>query len=159
MPAQAYTGAAVCPVPTVTYNGKTLHKDVDFTVTYIDNTAETSDTNKARVVLTGIGNFDTTTGVYFDIVAPVAQIGEGTDAKTYGTLQQAIDEAGAGQTVILLQNVAENVTVPSGKAATLDLHGFTVSADGNASAITITEGATLTITDSTVTEPALRART
>lgn len=43
------------PEPTVTLNGVTLKKDVDYTLSYFDNTMASSRTNRPRVHITGIG--------------------------------------------------------------------------------------------------------
>lgn len=51
--AQAYTGAALTPVPSVSWNSKTLVSGTDYTVTYTKNT----DVGTASVALTGKGNY------------------------------------------------------------------------------------------------------
>ena len=53
----------------------------------------------------------------------VAMIG----AKEYPTLTAAIDEANTGDTVKLVNNVTENVTIPAAKTITLDLNGMTLT--------------------------------
>ena len=86
--------------------------------------------------LTCIKNSDGTYGV-----AAAAQIGD----KNYASVQDAIDAANEGDTVKLLANAAEDVTVAEGKNLTLDLNGFTLT---NVNGHTITNNGTLTITDS-----------
>ena len=73
----------------------------------------------------------------------------------HATLAAAIEAASNGDTVKLLSNVTENVTIPAGKTITLDLNGFTLvnsaAAQNNAAADrkhTITNNGTLTIKDS-----------
>ena len=61
---QSYTGSAVTPALHVTYNGKTLRAGTDYEVCYADNTAA----GKAKVTVTGVGNFSGTTIVQFNIV-------------------------------------------------------------------------------------------
>ena len=65
---QCYTGSALTPEPTVTWRGKTLEKDKDYTLSYSDNTAA----GRATVTVTGKGNFDKNTHAEgsFMIVAP-----------------------------------------------------------------------------------------
>ena len=53
----------------------------------------------------------------------VAMIG----AKEYHTLTAAINEANPGDTVKLVNNVTENVTIPAAKTITLDLNGMTLT--------------------------------
>ena len=53
----------------------------------------------------------------------VAMIG----AKEYPTLTAAINEANTGDTVKLVNNVTENVTIPAAKTITLDLNGMTLT--------------------------------
>ena len=53
----------------------------------------------------------------------VAMIG----AKEYSTLTAAINGANTGDTVKLVNNVTENVTIPAAKTITLDLNGMTLT--------------------------------
>lgn len=63
-PTYEYTGSAIAPEPTVTYNGITLVKDADYTVEYSDNIG----LGVVTVTITGIGNFNSVTTVTFEIV-------------------------------------------------------------------------------------------
>ncbi len=63
----------------------------------------------------------------------------------YPTLKAAIEAASANDTVTLLANVNEDVTVASDKSITLDLNGYKLT---NKADHTITNNGTLTITDS-----------
>ncbi|MCD7746650.1 MAG: YDG domain-containing protein [Lachnospiraceae bacterium] len=74
----------------------------------------------------------------------VAQVGE----TTYSTIADAIDDAAESEdTVTLLDDVTENVTISSGISITLDLAGHTLTGTGSGSVITINSG-TLTLKDS-----------
>lgn len=86
--------------------------------------------------LTCIKNSDGTYGV-----AAAAQIGD----KNYASVQAAVDAVNEGDTVKLLADAAEDVTVAEDKNLTLDLNGFTLT---NVNGHTITNNGTLTITDS-----------
>ena len=55
------------PEPTVTLNGVTLKKDVDYTLSYYDNTMASSRTNRPRVNITGIGIYRSGFSKYFTI--------------------------------------------------------------------------------------------
>ena len=66
-------------------------------------------------------NFDATTGEVK--MSYVAKIGD----TEYPTLTAAIDEANTGDTVKLVNNVTENVTIPAAKTITLDLNGMTLT--------------------------------
>ena len=85
---------------------------------------------------TCIKNSDGTYGV-----AAAAQIGD----KNYASVQAAIDAANEGDTVKLLADATEDVTVAEDKNLTLDLNGFKLT---NVKGHTITNNGTLTVTDS-----------
>ncbi len=57
IPDQEYTGKEIKPEPTVTWNGQTLVKDKDYTLSYKDNVHA----GDASVIVTGKGNFDSKT--------------------------------------------------------------------------------------------------
>ncbi|MCD8040072.1 MAG: hypothetical protein LUF82_00945, partial [Clostridia bacterium] len=65
----------------------------------------------------------------------------------YATLQDAIDAAASGDTIVLISDVTENITIGDSKTITLDLNGNEITNDGDHT-ITVETGATLTITDS-----------
>ena len=74
----------------------------------------------------------------------VAEVG----GKYYASLQKAVDNAGKGETVTLLQDTAEDIVIPEGAELTLNLNGKTLTNQENH---TITNKGTLTITgDGTV---------
>ena len=60
---QVYTGKKITPEPVVTYQGKTLEKDTDYTVSYENNT----NIGKAAVVLEGKGIYTGTRKIPFVI--------------------------------------------------------------------------------------------
>lgn len=60
---QSYTGSELTPLPTITYNGKSLTKDVDFKATYSNNVNK----GTATVKVAGIGNFSGLKTVTFAI--------------------------------------------------------------------------------------------
>ena len=76
-------------------------------------------------------------------VEAVASVG----SKQYGSLQAAIDAATAGQTVILLTNVNENVEIAAGKELTLDLNGKTLSGGTGTAKAALSNLGTITIQD------------
>ncbi len=63
---RAYTGKAIQPKPKLTFGGKTLKLDTDYTLAYKSNTKA----GTATIVVTGKGNFKGTKNVTFKIVAP-----------------------------------------------------------------------------------------
>ena len=74
----------------------------------------------------------------------VAEVG----GRYYASLQKAVDNAGKGETVTLLQDTAEDIVIPEGAELTLNLNGKTLT---NHEDHTITNKGTLTITgDGTV---------
>ncbi len=64
IPTQSYTGSALRPEPTLTWNGRTLTRGTDYTLSYKDNTA----VGTATVTISGTGNFTGTTTADFQIV-------------------------------------------------------------------------------------------
>ena len=60
----AHTGEALTPLPTLTYHGVTLVKDVDYVLQYADNTA----LGTATVTVSGIGNFTAQKTLSFEII-------------------------------------------------------------------------------------------
>jgi len=74
----------------------------------------------------------------------VAMIG----AKEYPTLAAAINEANTGDTVKLVNNVTEAVTIPADKTITLDLNGKKLTNADGQDTITVALGASLTVTGS-----------
>ena len=64
-----YTRSSIEPEPTVTLNGVTLIKDLNYTVSYDNNSDVSTEDTKASVVVTGAGNFTGSTDKQFKIVA------------------------------------------------------------------------------------------
>ena len=60
---QTYTGSALTPNPTITYNGTTLTKGTDYTLSYSNNT----NVGTATITITGIGDYEGTTTKNFKI--------------------------------------------------------------------------------------------
>lgn len=88
---------------------------------------------------TPIANADGTYGV----ASGVAYVA----GKGFDTLQAAIDAAQDGETVTLLADVTENITIAENKKITLDLNGHTLNGGtGTAKAAILNKG-TVTITD------------
>lgn len=77
----------------------------------------------------------------FTDVAAIGNVG-------YATLQAAIDAAQAGDTVVMLKDTRENVTVAQGQNITLDLNGKTLNGGTAPSTAALTNLGTVTITDS-----------
>ena len=93
-------------------------------------------------------NSDGTYGVEInkneDMVAEVLDA-QGNIVGAYGTLAAAITEAKNGETVKLLKDVTENVTILEGKSITLDLNGKNIAVT---SGCAIVNKGTLTVTGS-----------
>lgn len=74
----------------------------------------------------------------------VASVG----SKNYETLADAIRLAAKGKTVMLLDDVTENIEIAKAKNFTLDLNGHTINGGTGKAKATITNYGTVTITDS-----------
>lgn len=83
------------PEPTVTLNGVTLKKDVDYTLSYFDNTMASSRTNRPRVHITGIGIYRSGFSKYFTI-NPLKLSGE--------TIELSDTNCGNGSVTTFLRN-------------------------------------------------------
>ena len=81
----------------------------------------------------------------------VAEVG----GKYYASLQKAVDNAGKGETVTLLQDTAEDIVIPEGAELTLNLNGKTLT---NHEDHTITNKGTLTITGGGTVDNVTHAR-
>lgn len=66
IPSQTYTGSAITPTVTITYDGATLTEGTDYTVAYSNNV----NPGTATVTITGIGGYTGSTSVTFTIVEP-----------------------------------------------------------------------------------------
>lgn len=89
----------------------------------------------------GNGNYTVKEGAY------IARISE----QGYETLAEAVAAAQNGETITLLANTIENVTIPAGKNITLELNGMTLSGGtvaSNGKKAAIVNYGTLTIQDS-----------
>ena len=81
----------------------------------------------------------------------VAEVG----GRYYASLQNAVDNAGKGETVTLLQDTAEDIVIPEGAELTLNLNGKTLT---NHEDHTITNKGTLTITGGGTVDNVTHAR-
>ncbi len=90
---QAYTGKAVKPLPTIVFNGTTLKRGTDYTLSYKNYTK----VGTATIVISGKGNFTGTKSVTYRIVKPSVRyrthvqrigwqswVGDGTPGGTSG---------------------------------------------------------------------------
>ena len=66
---QTYTGNGISPLPTITYNNKTLKKDTDYTLSYSNNI----NAGTATITITGKGNFTGMTSMTFIITQKSAE--------------------------------------------------------------------------------------
>ena len=77
IPNQTYTGNSISALPVITYNGATLTKGTDYTLTYSNNV----NVGTGTVTITGKGNFKGTTSKTFSIVSKdISQVSFGTIA-------------------------------------------------------------------------------
>ena len=98
---QPYTGSAIEPELSITYNGLTLVKDTDYTVTFSNNTA----VGRASAKITGKGNYTGSRTVYFKITAAplqeddLALTGDGTYEYTGSKIEPGINVTHSGRTL------------------------------------------------------------
>ena len=139
-------GAAMCPMvlPTAAFAaGNGTASGVSSSPTELiqssesegaDMGASSGDMLAAQSESTGEAANATTGKAANEVAAPAAETGgEGTTAavakvggKSYSSLQEAINKAQGGETVTLLTDATENVTI-AGKNITLDLGGETLT--------------------------------
>ena len=97
--AQKYTGFAVQPNLTLTYNGKTLRKGTDYTLTFTNN----ANIGNGNAIINGLGNFTGTVTKTF----PIREMKDGEEVKTYATaitVPETLD-ATAGNNVTITPSV------------------------------------------------------
>jgi hypothetical protein len=75
---------------------------------------------------------------------------------THGSLQECITEAGAGETITLLGDIREQITIAAGKEIVFDLNGYTWNHNNVAGQPLIENGGKVTIINGTMTS-SLRA--
>lgn len=105
----------------------------------VDNAAEGAGTNFAT---SGYETVKGTDGLYTAQVK--SDNAAAIDDVQYATLADAVAAANNGDTVTLLTNTAEDITIAQDKDITLDLNGKTLT-NVNSDTITVNKGATLTI--------------
>ncbi len=84
--------------------------------------------------------------IFCELEGEAAKIQE--TGSVFPSVQAAIDAAVDGQTVLMLHDQLENVSVPEGKTVTLDLAGCNLHAPRLGSVITVGENAVFTLRDS-----------
>jgi len=97
--AQKYTGFAVQPNLTLTYNGKKLKKDTDYTLIFTNN----ANIGNGNAIINGLGNFTGTVTKTF----PIREMKDGEEVKTYATaitVPETLD-ATAGNNVTIIPSV------------------------------------------------------
>ena len=89
---QAWTGSAIKPTPTVTFNGNTLTRGASYTLSYKNNT----NVGTATITITGKGNFRGTRTVTFKIAKVL--VSYGVHVQTTGDQATRYDGTMAGTT-------------------------------------------------------------
>ena len=124
-----------------------------------DTGARSGDTPAAQSESTGVAPNAMTSKAANEEPAPVAETaGEGAESaiakvggKNYSSLQEAITAAQGGETVTLLADATEDVTVATGKNITLDLGGETLTnTNAGKATLTIAKGATATVKNGSI---------
>ena len=119
-----YTGKAITPAVKVTSGKRTLTAGKDYRVAYSSN----KDFGKAKVVITGIGNYSGTQTKYFDITAAVGKIYANGNYK-YKITNASLNGKG---TVTLVSVVKKTKTVVVPDTIKLGGKTFKVTAIGKA---------------------------
>ena len=142
-----YTGEPITPVPTtVKLSGVTLVQDTDYTLSYENNVNLTTDESKAKVIVTGIGEYEGTVEKTFNIKEAVYSLNGVEKADNFPTAfndgtYKLLKDVTMTTNRIAMGTFASNVT--------LDLNGHTLAFPGNASYSTLllgrTSGQTLNI--------------
>ena len=165
-------GVAMCPMmlPTTAFAAdddavpgglSSLTEQVQFSdqAEGADTGASPSDTPTAQSESTGEANNATTGKATNETAALTTETGgQGTEAAVaqvgsqgYSSLQEAINAAQDGETVTLLTDATEDVTVAAGKNVTLDLDGKTLTnTNAEKATLTIAKDATATVKNGNV---------
>lgn len=124
----SYTGEELTPAVTVTLGDDILNRDIDYTVSYSNNTNATTDRTKASVVVKGIGNY------------------KGSLVKTFDIAAMSIEDADVSDIAPVSYTGAEirpDVTVTVGERRLTAGTDYTISYSDN---IEVSESAQVTIT-------------
>ena len=105
---------------------------------------------KNKLILLLILVFTLTFGIN-NVSADVAKINDETFSSLSGAITEAVKTEGK-KTIILIDNVEDNVTIPKGADIVLDLNGYTLS--NHANATVIANNGTLEIKNGTITSNA-----
>lgn len=117
-----YTGEAVTPEPTITYNGKVLEKDTDYTLNYANNTEIGTATVNIAFLQPYLGSFSRNFSI---IKKPDTCVANGVGYSSFAEAVAAIPENGTAKiTMVANETASENVYLGDGKDITLDLAGF-----------------------------------
>ena len=125
-----YDGIAKEPVVTILYGETTLVKDIDYTVSYINNV----NAGTANVVITGIGNYDGTITKEFTIQKANMSVEVTNYNGTYD---------GKSHTIILQTTPSDNISIYY--STNTELTNSNYDADGNTSIPTRTSAGTDTV--------------
>lgn len=126
---------------TIEVTGGTFHNNFN----PADNVAEGEHTNFVAEGYESVDNGDGSWTV-IEYRTRVAAIGD----VEYISLEEAIAAAQDGETVTLLTDLTDNITIPAGKNITLDLNGKTLNGKQTASTPTIKNLGTLTVKNGNV---------
>ena len=131
---QSFTGSALTPKPTLTFNGLTLKEGTDYTLSYSNNV----NIGTATITINGKGNFSGSSSTTFMIKsAEVARIPSGTYIIQSKRGNRCIDIEGASNKA----GANARLMMPSGTASQM----FTIGWDASLSANTIIYRKTLSL--------------
>ena len=105
------------------------------------------DTFAGLIIGSSAINFDNTKGD-LRITRQICEIRYGDNRWTYETMAEAISDADEGDTIHLLDNIAETVTLSVDKKVTLDLNGYNITTEGDG--IDVTAGELTVVGEGTV---------
>ncbi len=132
---ETYTGTALTPVPKVTWNGRTLGKGTDFTVSYANNI----NAGTATVTITGTGNYtDTVTRTFKILPRNVSECGWSNPADQIysgSALQPAVALNFNGMTLVSGKDYklsyGENINAGTGSVTATGIGNYTGTAVRN----------------------------
>ena len=146
------TGGTITGNVTNSSKGETVISNAEVTGT-VSNTGEGGNKGSVAIIDSTVGAVTEGQGIILvntsvDGGEPTTDVGDNVamvGAKVYLTLEGAIDAADPGDTVTLLANVTESVTIDAGETIVLDLNGHTLK--NTEGSHTITNNGELTVQD------------
>ncbi|WP_423230165.1 fibronectin type III domain-containing protein [Eubacterium oxidoreducens] len=124
-----YTGEAITPAVSLTYQNTELVQDTDYSISYEDNTDVGED---AKVILTGTGNYTGTKTITFSILDASGMVKVDNEEELVAALENASD-------ILITTDFSVTQSLAAGENLTIYGNGNTLTYENEASKTTMLE--------------------